>query len=113
MSSSVALPAVDIRDASSRFATDLGWLESYHSFSFGPHYDEHNVGHGLLIVSNDDIVHPGTGFDTHPHRDMEIVTWVLAGELEHKDSEGNHGILYPGLAQRMTAGSRSHCRAHR
>ena len=64
-----------------------------------------NVGHGLLLVSNDDLVRAGTGFSTHPHQDMEIVTWVLNGELEHKDSEGNRGILYPGLAQRMSAGT--------
>ncbi|MGB8860268.1 MAG: pirin family protein, partial [Ilumatobacteraceae bacterium] len=62
-------------------------------------------GHGLLLVNNDDVVAPGQGFGTHGHRDMEIVTWVLSGRLEHKDSEGNHGVLYPGLAQRMSAGS--------
>ncbi len=58
----------------------------------------------MLLVSNDDVVRPKTGFDTHPHRDMEIVTWVLAGELEHKDTLGNAGLIYPGLAQRMSAG---------
>jgi redox-sensitive bicupin YhaK (pirin superfamily) len=82
-----------------------GWLDSRHSFSFGPHFDPANTHHGLLLVSNDDRVAPGTGFSTHPHQDMEIVTWVLSGRLEHKDSRGNHGELYPGLAQRMTAGS--------
>jgi redox-sensitive bicupin YhaK (pirin superfamily) len=61
--------------------------------------------HGLLLVHNDDIVKPNSGFRTHPHQDMEIVTWVLDGELEHKDSQGNSGILYPGLAQRMSAGT--------
>ena len=61
--------------------------------------------HGLLLVSNDDVIRAGTGFDTHPHRDMEIVTWVLDGELEHKDSQGHRGIIYPGLAQRMSAGT--------
>jgi redox-sensitive bicupin YhaK (pirin superfamily) len=91
--------------ARSRFHTQIDWLDSWHSFSFGSHYDPSNVGHGLLIVSNDDVVAPGGGFGTHPHRDMEIVTWVLRGELEHKDSAGNHGVLYPGLAQRMSAGS--------
>ncbi len=100
-----ATPFVDVRPASSRFHTDVGWLDSHHSFSFGQHHDPDNIGHGLLIVSNDDIVAPGTGFSTHPHRDMEIVTWVLDGELEHADSEGNKGVIYPGLAQRMTAGS--------
>jgi quercetin 2,3-dioxygenase len=96
---------IDIRRASTRFVTVLDWLDSKHSFSFGPHRDPDNVGHGLLLVSNDDRVRAGTGFGTHGHRDMEIVTWVLAGQLEHKDSEGNHGLLYPGLAQRMSAGS--------
>jgi redox-sensitive bicupin YhaK (pirin superfamily) len=82
----------------------LPWLDSYHSFSFGPHHDPANTHHGLLVVSNDDVIRAGTGFTTHPHRDMEIVTWVLDGELEHKDTLGNSGIIYPGLAQRMSAG---------
>lgn len=96
---------IDIRRADERFATKIGWLDSKHSFSFGPHFDPDNTGHGLLLVSNDDTVRAGTGFDTHPHRDMEIITWVLSGELEHKDSERNRGIIYPGLAQRMSAGT--------
>ena len=96
---------IDIRSADSRFHTRIPWLDSRHSFSFGHHYDPDNVGHGLLLVSNDDRVRAGTGFSTHPHQDMEIVTWVLTGELEHKDSEGNQGIIYPGLAQRMSAGT--------
>jgi quercetin 2,3-dioxygenase len=83
----------------------MGWLDSSHSFSFGGHYDPANTHHGLLLVSNDDRVAGGTGFSTHPHQDMEIVTWVVAGQLEHKDSEGNKGELYPGLAQRMSAGT--------
>lgn len=66
--------------------------------------DPANTHHGLLLVNNDDRVRDGTGFDTHPHQDMEIVTWVLDGTLEHKDSERNRGVLYPGLAQRMSAG---------
>ena len=96
---------VNVRRAEDRFRTNIGWLDGRHSFSFGRHYDPNNVGHGLLLVSNDDRVKPGSGFDTHPHRDMEIITWILDGELEHKDSEGNHGLLYPGLAQRMSAGT--------
>jgi len=88
-----------------RFATRTEWLDSRHSFSFGPHYDPANTHHGLLLVSNDDVVSPGTGFDTHPHRDMEIVTWVLEGSLVHQDSTGHSGVIYPGLAQRMSAGS--------
>jgi len=98
-------PVIDIRRSSDRFASDFGWLDSKHSFSFGRHYDPNNTHHGLLLVNNDDIVRAGTGFDTHPHRDMEIVTWVLEGELEHKDSEKNRGVIYPGLAQRMSAGT--------
>lgn len=83
----------------------MSWLNSRHSFSFGDHYDPGNTHHGVLLVSNDDIVAPGGGFDTHPHRDMEIVTWVLDGALAHRDSAGNEGVIYPGLAQRMSAGS--------
>jgi len=82
-------PAIDVRRADTRFHTQLPWLESRHSFSFSRHYDPFNTHHGLLLVSNDDVVRAGTGFSTHPHEDMEIVTWVLEGELEHKDSEGN------------------------
>ena len=98
-------PTIDVRRAADRFTTRIGWLDSKHSFSFGHHYDPANTGHGLLLVNNDDVVRAGSGFDTHPHRDMEIVTWVLAGELEHKDSERNRGVIYPGLAQRMSAGT--------
>jgi redox-sensitive bicupin YhaK (pirin superfamily) len=96
---------MDVRRAADRFRTDVGWLDSRHSFSFGPHYDPANVAHGLLLVSNDDVVRAGGGFETHPHRDMEIVTWVLSGELEHRDTLGNAGLIYPGLAQRMSAGT--------
>ncbi|HEX9258970.1 MAG TPA: pirin family protein [Acidimicrobiales bacterium] len=99
------MTTIDVRRAASRPHTRISWLDSRHSFSFGHHYDPANMGHGLLIVNNDDRVSAGTGFSTHPHQDMEIVTWVLSGELEHKDSEGNRGIIYPGLAQRMSAGT--------
>jgi redox-sensitive bicupin YhaK (pirin superfamily) len=104
MSNQKEQSTINIKRASDRFSTEIGWLDSYHSFSFGPHYDPNNTHHGLLLVSNDDIVRAGTGFSTHPHQDMEIVTWVLSGEVEHKDSEKNQGIIYPGLAQRMSAG---------
>ncbi len=100
-----ATPEVDIRRASDRFKTSISWLDSKHSFSFGQHYDERNTHHGLLLVNNDDIVAPGTGFETHPHRDMEIVTWVIQGSLVHQDSEGHNGVIYPGRAQRMSAGT--------
>lgn len=98
------VPTVDVRRAQDRFATEAGWLDSKHSFSFGHHYDPANTHHGLLLVNNDDVVDAGTGFDTHPHRDMEIVTWVLEGSLVHQDSTGHNGVIYPGLAQRMSAG---------
>src|SRR4051812_14786747 len=96
---------VDVRLADSRFHTDTDWLDSWHSFSFGGHYDPDNTHHGLLLVLNDDLIAGGGAFGTHPHRDMEIVTWVLDGTLEHRDSEGNHGIITPDVAQRMSAGS--------
>ena len=99
------IPDVDVHRADDRPATDLGWLDSKHSFSFGHHHDRANVHHGVLLVSNDDTVQARTGFDTHPHRDMEIVTWVLQGSLVHQDSTGTTGIIYPGLAQRMSAGT--------
>lgn len=98
-------PSVEIRLKRDRFHTRAGWLDSRHSFSFSNHYDPANTHHGLILVHNDDIVKPNAGFRTHPHQDMEIVTWVLEGELEHKDSEGHSGIIYPGLAQRMSAGT--------
>src|SRR5437762_2180880 len=96
---------VVVRRAADRAATRLDWLDSKHSFSFGRHYDPSNTHHGLLLVNNDDVVSPGTGFETHPHRDMEIVTWVLTGSLVHQDSTGTSGVIYPGLAQRMSAGT--------
>jgi redox-sensitive bicupin YhaK (pirin superfamily) len=96
---------LDVRRADDRPRTRIDWLDSHHCFSFSDHYDPANTHFGLLLVSNDDIVAPGAGFDTHPHRDMEIVTWVLDGGLVHQDSEGHNGVIYPGLAQRMSAGS--------
>ncbi|GAA0531516.1 hypothetical protein GCM10010390_37190 [Streptomyces mordarskii] len=96
---------LDIRRANERFHTRAGWLDSHHSFSFSRHWDPKNTHFGLLLVSNDDVVAPGTGFETHPHRDMEIITWVLDGGLVHQDSEGHNGVIYPGLAQRMSAGT--------
>ncbi|MGF1428218.1 pirin family protein [Kitasatospora sp. LaBMicrA B282] len=98
-------PRIEVRRAADRAATRAGWLDSKHSFSFGRHHDPANTHHGLLLVNNDDIVRPGTGFETHPHQDMEIVTWVLQGSLVHQDSTGHSGVIYPGLAQRMSAGT--------
>jgi hypothetical protein len=105
MSTIELTPEIDVRRATTRDATKIDWLDSKHSFSFGQHYDPANTHHGLLLVNNDDVVAPGTGFETHPHRDMEIVTWVLQGSLVHQDSTGHNGLIYPGLAQRMSAGT--------
>jgi redox-sensitive bicupin YhaK (pirin superfamily) len=95
---------ITVQRAADRFKTRSDWLDSKHSFSFGRHYDAANTHFGLLLVNNDDVVVPGSGFETHPHLDMEIVTWVLRGQLVHQDSEGHSGVIYPGLAQRMSAG---------
>jgi redox-sensitive bicupin YhaK (pirin superfamily) len=95
---------IDVRRAAERFATAGDGITSRHSFSFGAHYDPGNVGFAVLVAHNDDLVAPGHGYDPHPHRDTEIVTWVLEGSLVHEDSHGNAGVIRPGLAQRMSAG---------
>jgi redox-sensitive bicupin YhaK (pirin superfamily) len=95
----------EVRLAEDRLHTQISWLDSKHSFSFGSSYERGNTHHGLLLVNNDDVVVAGSGFETHPHKDMEIVTWVLDGALVHQDSEGHNGAIYPGLAQRMSAGT--------
>jgi redox-sensitive bicupin YhaK (pirin superfamily) len=105
MANTVEVPRVEVRRAGQRPETKISWLDSKHSFSFGRHYDAGNTHHGLLLVNNDDVVLPGAGFETHPHQDMEIVTWVLRGALVHQDSVGHTGVIYPGLAQRMSAGT--------
>lgn len=95
---------MQIRRAGERGTTDLGWLKGRHSFSFGRYHDPDNMGFRALRVINDDVIAPGAGFDTHPHRNMEILTWVLRGVLRHKDSTGNEGTLRPGELQAMSAG---------
>jgi len=95
---------INIRKASKRGHFNHGWLDTYHTFSFGEYYDPAHMGFRSLRVINDDRVQPGQGFGTHSHRDMEIVTYVLEGALEHKDSMGNGSILRAGALQRMTAG---------
>src|SRR4051812_17263970 len=97
-------PTVDVRRAADRPRTRIDWLDSQHSFSFGSHYDPRNTHHGLLLVNNDDVVRAGAGFETHPHRDMEIVTSVLRGALVHQASEGTRGVTCPGLGGGMSAG---------
>lgn len=87
------------------YKNELGWLTTYHHFSFGEYFDPNKMNFGPLRVFNDDIVQPGTGFDFHRHQDMEIITYLIEGELEHKDNQGNHGVIHPGEVQRMTAGS--------
>ncbi|GAB16996.1 hypothetical protein GOEFS_018_00290 [Gordonia effusa NBRC 100432] len=88
-----------------RATTATKWLRSRHSFSFGDHYDPDNTHLGILLAVNEETVAPGQGFDTHPHRETEILTWVLDGSLVHQDSVGHSGVIYPGLAQRMSAGT--------
>lgn len=96
---------IAILKSSERGHFDHGWLDTYHSFSFGDYHDPQRMGYRALRVINEDRVAPGQGFGMHRHRDMEIVTWVLEGALEHKDSLGHGEILRPGEAQRMTAGT--------
>jgi redox-sensitive bicupin YhaK (pirin superfamily) len=94
-----------VRPAGERGRTELDWLDSRHTFSFGEYFDSSHMGFGPLRVINDDRVEPGRGFGTHGHRDMEILTWILDGELEHRDSIGSGSVIRPGEVQIMSAGT--------
>ena len=101
----VPRPGVSLRRGADRHQTRIGWLHGRHSFDTGIDPLGADTHHGVLVVNNHDTIAPRSGFETHPHRNVEIVTWVLNGSLVHQDSEGHTGIIYPNLAQRMTAGT--------
>jgi len=96
---------IQVIKSEDRYHADFGWLSTYWHFSFDTYHDPSNMSWGALRVFNDDVIRPGRGFGSHPHRDMEIVTYVLEGELEHRDNQGNTGVIRPGEVQVMSAGT--------
>ena len=106
----VQQPKIEVRRAGQRFSTVVSEgatdrISTRHSFSFGVHYDPGNVGFGALLAHNEEVIAAGSGYPDHPHADVEILTWVLSGALHHVDSTGRSGVVYPGLAQRLSAGT--------
>lgn len=104
-SAELETPVVTVRRSEERGATKIGWLDGRHTFSFGEYYDPRHMAFRSLRVINEDIVAPGMGFGTHPHRDMEILTWMVSGELQHRDSMGNGRVIKAGELQFMSAGT--------
>ena len=96
---------IDVRRGADRFESRAEGIVSRHSFAFGPHYDPANTRFGALVTHNDDVLAPGAGFPEHPHRDLEIVTWVVSGALAHHDSSGGSAIVRPGMVGRLSTGA--------
>jgi redox-sensitive bicupin YhaK (pirin superfamily) len=103
--SAILAPAIKVVRAGARLRTETSWLDSWHCFSFGRHYEPDNTHHGLLLVCNDNRLLGSTGFGAHTHAEMEIVTWVVEGEVEHRDSAGGVHLLRPDVVGRLSAGS--------
>ena len=99
------MESLDVRRSASRGVMQLGWLDARFSFSFGPYYDPRRNGFGPLLALNEDVIQPGTGFEMHPHKDLEIFILPLSGVVEHRDSLGNHAFVRPGEVQKMSAGA--------
>jgi redox-sensitive bicupin YhaK (pirin superfamily) len=102
--------SIEVRRGADRLESHTGGIVSRHSFAFGPHYDPMNTRFGALVTHNDDVLARGAGFPDHPHRDLEIVTWVVSGALEHHDTSGGSGVVRPGMVGRLSTGAGVHHR---